>query len=293
MPEAFIDGPAHLKGVFYRPSLAQVLREEQLTETEKLLEMQMADGRPLDHSAGQFVQFSVFGYGEAPISICSSPTEGPTFHLCIRAVGTVSRAVHELSAGDWVGIRGPYGTGFPIKEMLNQDLILVAGGIGLAPMRSVINYVRDRRERFGRVIIVYGSKSPATQLFRDDLKAWADDPYLELEVIVDQADASWEGRTGVVTLPLRELSLDSPENVVAAVVGPPVMYRFVAAELLRLNVSPTDIHFSLERRFRCGIGKCGHCQLNDLYVCQNGPVFRYATLTSRSEAIEAWTPEEE
>ncbi|MGB6068265.1 MAG: FAD/NAD(P)-binding protein [Desulfomonilaceae bacterium] len=281
------------QGVFYKPKLARVARAYVMRPTEGFLEMELYDGSPLNHRPGQFVMVSVFGHGEAPISICSSPTHEGSFELCVRAVGNLSRAVDAVCAGDLIGIRGPYGRGFPVLEMKGRDVLAIAGGIGLAPLRSLITYVLDNREDYGRLIIVYGARSPSTLLFHDDLEQWSKAPGVELYVTVDQPDDTWKGRTGVLTLPLREIELNSGPGMVVAAVGPPVMYRFVAMELLKRGLSENQIYFSLERQFKCGIGKCGHCQLNDVYVCQDGPVFRYSDLLGRTEAVEAWTPEKD
>jgi sulfite reductase subunit B len=291
MPDVETSRSDLLTMVFYRPQLARILSVSKLTEAEALFDVEMEGGNPIRHGPGQFVQVSVFGHGEAPISICSSPTRAGGFELCVRAVGNVSRGMHELAAGDWVGIRGPYGHGFPVVEMKNRDLLMIAGGIGVAPLRSLVNYVRDKREEYGRLIVVYGARDPSAILFRDEVQGWLDDPEIEMYLTVDKADDTWKGRTGVITAPLREIDLDPADNIIAAVVGPPVMYRFVAMELFKKGLDSRNIFFSLERRFKCGIGKCGHCQLNDLYVCQDGPVFRYSHLLGRSEAIEVWAPE--
>jgi NAD(P)H-flavin reductase len=276
---------------FYVPKPARVVSVDR-HETHIIIELVMPRGIPLRHQPGQFVQVSVFGYGEAPISVCSSPTRDSSFQLCVRPVGNVSRAIYNLSVGDWIGIRGPYGKGyFPVNALKNRDALILAGGIGLAPLRSLIDYVRDRRREYGRLIIVYGSRTPETLLFNEDLANWSDDPEVELYVTVDEPDDSWTGRTGVITGPLKnEIDIDSP-NTVAVAIGPPVMFKFVAMELFKKGLRADQIYFSLERRFHCGIGKCGHCQLNDLYVCQNGPVFRLEQLLQRPEAVEAWAPE--
>jgi sulfhydrogenase subunit gamma (sulfur reductase) len=201
--------------------------------------------------------------------------------------------MHDLRPGDFVGVRGPYGHGFPVDEMRERDVLIIAGGIGLAPLRSLINYAADRRAQFGRMILVYGARKPDERLFVDDLAVWEAREDFETLYTVDEADEHWTGRTGVVTVPLREEVQIDPATTTSVVVGPPVMYRFVAAELLEKGMAEDDILFSLERRFKCGMGKCGHCQLNDLYVCQDGPVFRYTQLIGRSEAIEVWAPEDE
>jgi len=196
-----------------------------------------------------------------------------------------------LTAGHWVGIRGTYSRGFPVSEMKGRAVLAIAGGIGLAPLRSLIQYVLDNRQDYGRLIVVYGARDPSTLLFRDDLELWPKAQDVEIHITVDQPDNAWRGRTGAVTLPLREINVDSGSSTVVAAIGPPVMYRFVAMELFKRGFSEDQIYFSLERRFKCGIGKCGHCQLNDLYVCQDGPVFRYSDLLGRTEAVEAWAPE--
>lgn len=278
---------------FYQPEMARVIFKQRLTEMMILLRLQLESGELLDHCPGQFLQVSLPGYGEAPISFCSSPTQVESFELCVAAVGNLSEAMHDLRPGDFVGVRGPYGEGFPLESMSGRDLLCVAGGIGLAPLRSLINYVADRRSQFGRMILVYGARAPDEQLFKDDLAVWDAREDFENLYTVDEPDEDWTGRTGVVTIPLAEEVEINPGETTAAVVGPPVMYRYVAAELLEKGMVEYDILFSLERRFKCGMGKCGHCQLNDLYVCQDGPVFRYSQLIGRSEAIEVWAPEDE
>jgi sulfhydrogenase subunit gamma (sulfur reductase) len=278
---------------FYQPEMARVIAKQRLNEMMVLLRLQLDSSEPLDHDPGQFLQISLPGYGEAPISFCSSPTQTESFELCVAAVGNLSEAMHDLRPGDFVGVRGPYGHGFPVEEMRDRDVLIVAGGIGLAPLRSLIKYAADRRSHFGRLILVYGARKPDERLFIDDLAVWEAREDFETLYTVDEADPHWTGRTGVVTVPLREEVQIDPERTTAVVVGPPVMYRFVAAELLEKGMAEDDILFSLERRFKCGMGKCGHCQLNDLYVCQDGPVFRYTQLIGRSEAIEVWAPDDE
>jgi len=277
--------------ISYVPEPAVISRITDLTETEKLFLLKKVNGN-LAFSAGQFVQVSVPGYGEAPFSVCSSPLDTDSFEICVRSVGHVSDALHSLSPGDGLGIRGPYGRGFPVEKMKYNDLLVVAGGIGLAPLRSLISYACVHRKYFGRLIVVYGAKTPSSLLFREDLARWESDIGMRVYQIVDEPDNAWKGPTGVLTDPLKEIRID-PQRTVAAVVGPPVVFRFVAMELFNKNLQEDRIYFSLERRFQCGVGKCGHCQLNDMYVCQNGPVFSYAELVGRSEAAEARAPEDE
>jgi NAD(P)H-flavin reductase len=276
----------------YQPDLARIIKKMRMTESMVLLGMQHEDRQPLGHEPGQFLQISLPGYGEAPISLCSSPTQLDSFEMCVQAVGNLSVAMHDLRPGDFVGVRGPYGHGFPVADMQGHDVLLVAGGIGIAPLKSLIDYILHRRGEFERVVIIYGARTPDDLLFRDELERWQAMDNAEIYITIDSPAEGWDGLTGVVTAPLRALEIE-PANTVAAVVGPPAMYRFVAFELFEKQIPHENIFFSLERRFKCGMGKCGHCQLNDLYVCQDGPVFRYTDLVGRSEAMEVWAPEDE
>jgi len=253
----------------------------------------MADGKPLGHMPGQFVQASLFGVGEAPISLCSSPTRAPEFELCVRAAGDVTDKLHQVAPGDYLGIRGPFGKGFPLTEMQKKDILIIAGGIGIAPLRSLIQYVLDTRPTDGRLIIIYGARNPSSIIFRDELSQWQEAHGVELLTIVDHPDESWKGNVGTLLLPLRRMNLQPDNSLVVAAVGPPQMYRFVAAELLKKGLNERQIYYSLERRFECGIGKCGHCQLNDYYVCLDGPVFQYYQLLGRPESVEVWAPEKD
>ncbi|HIE39237.1 MAG TPA: oxidoreductase, partial [Anaerolineae bacterium] len=262
----------------YAPEMARVAAVRPLTELEKLFTIELPDGRSLGHAPGQFVMLSIPGVGEAPISITSSPSRSNgAFELCVRRVGDVTGALHRTQPGGWVGIRGPFGHGFPLEQMRGKDLLFAPGGLGLAPLRSLINQVLDERGAFGRVIILYGAKRPAELLFRDELEEWAARDDVEFHVTVDRGDESWEGHVGVITTLFPLIAVD-PRNTVAVTCGPPIMYRFVLMELLGKGIPETQIYLSLERRMKCGVGKCGHCQINDLYCCQDGPVFTYALI---------------
>lgn len=278
---------------FFEPKMARIVESAQLTHTERFLRLELESGEPLGHLPGQFVQVSMFGIGEAPISLCSSPTRPEYFDLCVRAAGNVTEAMQKLGPGEWLGIRGPFGDGFFLDEMQNRDVLLICGGIGIAPLRSLIQYVLDNRELYQDVIVVYGARCPPELLFQEDLAEWSRRDDVELHMTVEEPTQDWKMCTGVVTVPLADIEITPQADLTATVCGPPVMYRFVAQDLLERDVSPHDIFFSLERQFKCGIGKCGHCQLDDLYVCQDGPVFRYSELMDKSEAVEVWNPEEE
>jgi NAD(P)H-flavin reductase len=267
------------------PEMADIVKVEEMTPLEKVFTLQLPGGRPLGNRPGQFVEVSVLGVGEAPISICSSPSRSTeTFEMCVRKAGDVTAALHQLKAGDKVGIRGPFGHGFPIESFRGKDMLFAPGGLGLPPARSLINQVLDERALFGRVIILYGARTPAELLFKDELQRWAERSDVELLLTVDRGDDTWSGNVGVITTLFKFISV-YPRNTVAVTVGPPVMYRFVLMELLGKGISEGNIYLSLERRMKCGIGKCGHCQINNVYACQSGPVFSYKELKGLEEAL--------
>ena len=268
----------------YLPKWAEITRIEKLTESEKLFEMRLVSGEPLGHAPGQFVELSVMGIGEAPISVSSAPKENNGFELAIRKVGNLTTAIHNSVIGDKVGIRGPFGTHFPVEEAKGKDLLFVAGGIGLVPLRSFIHFVLDHRDEYGEVMILFGARNPSERLFLDELEQWesrADIIYLDS---VDQPGPGWKGHVGVITTLFSEIDVDSSRTY-CIVVGPPVMYRFVILEAKAKGIPDRKIFLSLERRMKCGIGKCGHCQINHLYVCQDGPVFRYTDIFDLEEAL--------
>jgi sulfite reductase subunit B len=269
----------------YVPVMARVLEVRQMTKLEKLFTVELPNGGSLGNEPGQFVEVSLFGIGEAPISVSSSPSRSNgTFELCVRNVGDVTSAMHQMEPGAMMGIRGPFGEGFPIGKMKGKDVLFAAGGLGLAPLRSLINEVLDQRSAFQRVIILYGTKHPSEILFAEELEAWAKRDDVEFHMTVDRGDETWQGHVGVITTLFPKITLN-PRNTIAATCGPPIMYRFVLMELLGKGIPETQIYLSLERRMKCGVGKCGHCQINDLYCCQDGPVFRYADIKGLEEAF--------
>ena len=269
----------------YLPMMARLLKVEQMTEMEKLFTLALPEGRSLGNEPGQFIEVSLFGIGEAPISVSSSPSRSNgTLELCVRRVGDVTDAMHRMEPGEVVGVRGPFGHGFPTAKMKGKDVLFAAGGLGLAPLRSLINEVLDQRGSFDRVIILYGTKQPSEILFKDELLEWAERDDVEFHMTVDRGDEKWRGNVGVITTLFPKVTLN-PRNTVAATCGPPIMYRFVLMELLGKGIPETQIYLSLERRMKCGVGKCGHCQINELYCCQDGPVFRYADIKGLEEAL--------
>ena len=256
----------------YAPQPARILRAKQLTDLERMIEVQLTNGRQLGHRPGQFVQVSVFGYGEAPISICSSPAKEGSFEMTVRNMGGLTSALHRAKEGDTIGIRGPFGNGFPMSCMQGMDCLMVAGGIGMAPLRSVIDTVLADREKYGQLIVLYGSRTPGDILFTDEIEAWKADKRNQILVAVDREAPGWDGHVGVVTTLFPQVKVN-PKGVAASLCGPPVMYRFVLAELHAMRVPENQIFLSLERRMKCGMGKCGHCQIDGRCVCIDGPVF--------------------
>jgi NAD(P)H-flavin reductase len=224
-------------------------------------------------AAGQFNMLYVFGVGEIPISISGDPTKPPLVHTT-RAVGTVTRALRQLKRGDMLGIRGPFGSHWPVEQAEGKDVVIVAGGIGLAPLRPAVYEVLSRREKYGRVVLLYGTRSPADILFQRELEKWRARFDMEVQVTVDRGASGWRGNVGVVTTLIAKTSFD-PLDAVAMVCGPEVMMRFTALELGRRGLTTDNIFLSLERNMKCAIGFCGHCQFGPTFVCKEGPVFNY------------------
>jgi sulfite reductase subunit B len=268
----------------YCPDIAEITAVKRFTEKEKWFEIKLPNSRSLGHQPGQFVQVSLFGAGEAPISVTSSPTKKDSFELCVREVGMLTKLLHKLEVGSTIGIRGPFGKGFDVESFKGKDILIVGGGIGIVPLRSLINYVIDNRQDYGRLIILYGAKNPNELLFPDELKQWEKSKDIEYRVTVDQGTPAWNGNTGVITTLIPGLDLDLP-NTITAVVGPPIMYKFVLMSLKTKRIPDENIYLSLERRMKCGVGKCGHSQINHSYVCQDGPVYHYPELKNLQEAI--------
>ncbi len=234
---------------------------------------------------GQFAQVSIFGIGEFPASLPPSPTEDQMF-FTVRQVGSVTEGLHKLKPGDKFGIRGPYGNGFPMENYRGKNLIFVAGGIGLIPLRSCIIYAIHYREMYGRVQIFYGSKVPKDLMYRDNLKQWEKSAGVECYLTVDRGDAQWQGNVGVVGSLFKKSGVTMPvENTVVFVCGPPIMFRFVIKDLRSMGFEDSSIVSTLERYMKCGVGKCGHCCIGLAYVCLDGPVFTFDQIQKLGEQI--------
>ena len=276
---------AMLDESIYLPIEARILDVHALTRLEKLFRIELPEGMSLQHEPGQFVGVSVLGVGEAPISISSSPSRSNgSFELCVRKAGSVTQALHGLKEGDRLGVRGPFGHGFPVHEFRGKDLLFAPGGLGLAPLRSLIQEVLDQRHLFGRIVLLYGARQPSELLFLDEIEAWKQSGDIDIHLTVDRGDEGWTGNVGVITTLFPKVQVH-PRNTIAVTVGPPVMYRFVLMELLGKGIPEGNIWLSLERRMKCGVGKCGHCQMNHVFTCQDGPAFSYAQIKPLEEAL--------
>jgi len=272
----------------YLPEKATIKKVEAFTEKEKFFTLELANGKPLGHMPGQFVQVSVLGIGEAPISISSPPSKESSFDLCVRAVGDVTNKIHTLKVGDTVHIRGPFGHGFDadiLKKMKGKHLLFIAGGLGYVPLRSLLNKVLEEKDTYKKISILYGCKTPKERMYKDELaKIGKLGGNVELLETVDHADQEWQGNQGVITTLIPKVELD-PKDTIAVIVGPPVMYKFVLISLMDREIPHDQIYMSLERRMKCGVGKCGHCQMDGIYVCQEGPVFNYADVSKKEEVL--------
>jgi len=238
------------------------------------------------YQPGQFAELSVFGVGECPIGIASSPTWEGFLEFCVRAVGTVTNAIHDLDVGDKLGVRGPLGNSWPTKEVEGKNLLFIGGGIGMPPLRSLIHYVLDNRERYGAVEIVYGARSPQDLVYKHELKQWDERQDVDLYVTVDVGDETWDGPVGFVPPFLREIN-PSPENKATFTCGPPIMIKLVVEALEEMGYADADMVTTLEMKMKCGVGKCGRCNIGDKYICRDGPVFTFEQLRRIPGALEA------
>lgn len=233
------------------------------------------DGKKaFEHIPGQCAMLSIPGVGEGMFSITSSPTNQEYMEFSIKKCGCLTSWLHQMDVGQQITIRGPYGNGFPVESAFKgQDLLFIAGGIGLAPLRSVINYVRDNRANYGKVDIVYGSRSKEDLVdYQEILDEWCNDDGIEVHLTIDNPQDNWDGHVGFVPNYVKELGFDT--NKTAIICGPPIMIKFTLAGLQELGFDKTQVYTTMELKMKCGIGKCGRCNIGAQYVCKDGPVFR-------------------
>lgn len=258
-----------------RPVACRVARTVAETHDTFTLILEPAEGSgDFSFEPGQFNMLYAFGVGEVPISMSGRPGITRQIVHTIRAVGPVTRTLQRLRRGDALGLRGPYGSAWPVVFAEGHDVLIVAGGIGLAPLRPALYHVLAHRERYGRVALLYGARSPRDILFAREVESWRGRFDVDVEVTVDRAAPGWHGQVGVVTTLVPRVHFD-PENTTAFIVGPEVMMYYTVRELERREVAPQRIYVSMERNMKCGIGLCGHCQFGPLFICKDGPVFRW------------------
>jgi NAD(P)H-flavin reductase len=273
----------HVDQVF-KAEITNVIR---LTEMEKLFQIRIMDRdqrRRFSFQPGQFVMVELPGYGEVPISISSPPSVHGQFELCIRKAGIVTGALHRARRGARVGIRGPFGTYFPMEKMKAHNILLIAGGLGLAPLRAPVFHVIENRADYEDVHILYGAKRPEQLLFDYKYDEWNRIDDINLRVIVEEADENWTGPKGMITKLLEEVKVPA-DMTYAIVCGPPVMFKFVCDRLSKMGLTMQHMFVSLERRMHCGMGKCCRCNVGSTYTCIDGPVFDYWTVLNLKEAI--------
>jgi len=271
----------------YCPNLARITEIFRETDTIKTFKFKFLD-KNLQSSffflPGQFIQVSVFGMGEIPLTLCSTPFNNDFFQISVRRIGNVTNALFNLKEGDVIGVRGPYGNGYPINQMMYKNVVMVAGGIGFPPVRSLIEYILSRRNYFGNLWLLYGARDPTDIVFRKDLLKWKKEKDFNILITVDRAPQGWKGNVGVVTTLFDKVEIPN-ENTIGIVCGPPIMMKFVTQELQKLGLRDDQIYLSMERLMQCGIGKCGHCNIGKKYVCKDGPVFSYDELKQLNEKI--------
>ncbi len=257
------------------PTMARVNRVRKETHDTFTLELHPAYGQEIHHfAAGQFNMLYVFGFGEVAISISGDPTNPKPLIHTTRAVGNVTKAMAKLKTGDMIGVRGPFGSAWPVKHAEGDDVVLVAGGIGLAPLRPVIYEILANRRKYGKLILLYGTRTPSDILYRKELESWRSRLDMEVYVTVDRSSVNWQGNVGVVTTLIPKAGFD-PQQTTAMICGPEIMMRYVALELQKRGVPMSSVFASMERNMKCGIGLCGHCQMGPTFICKDGPVYPY------------------
>ncbi len=227
-----------------------------------------------DYKPGQFGFLSAFGVGEAPFGLAGTPARGPDLEFAVARVGTVTSALHELEEGSPVGVRGPMGNCFPMEEFVGRNLVILGGGIGMAPLRPVIQHALDHRSDYGQITLLVAARTPELLVFREEYEEWKSAPDVEFHVTVDAATEGWTGPVGLIT-ELQARVNPSPENAIAITCGPPIMIKFVVQLLQKQGFTPEQIYTTLEMKMKCGLGKCGRCNIGEHYVCVDGPVFTH------------------
>jgi NAD(P)H-flavin reductase len=266
-----------------RPLLGSLVGKKHLADGIEMFQIEL-NGAPFDYQPGQFAFVSAFGVGEAPFGLASTRERTPALEFAVSRVGTVTAALHALEPGAVVGVRGPLGNAFPLEEMQGKNIVVLGGGIGGAPLRPVIHTILDDRSAYGHLSILWAARTPSLLVFTDEYDAWREAPDTELHLTVDEGDAAWKGKVGLITQLLEQVA-PSPENAVAIICGPPIMIRFVILGLQKLGFADEQMIMTLEAKMKCGIGKCGRCNMGEQFVCLDGPVFSYTQVSRFLESF--------
>lgn len=257
-----------------------------IEETPAIKTFKLKLEKNIPFRTGQFVEMTVPGIGEAPFTPSSNPKTEDAMDLTIMKAGRVTSVLHEMAAGSDIAVRGPYGAGYPLKDFEGKEILIVGGGVGLAPLRSLIFALLNERKRYKRIVVKYGSRSPKDIVYKDLIKEWSDNKDLELEVTVDAGDDTWKGNVGLITtLVKKDMGMDMA-NTAAIVCGPPIMMKFTTFKLIDMGYEPPSIYLSMEKNMSCGFGKCGHCRIGPYYACKDGPVFTYDKLSGLHDIWE-------
>jgi len=273
-----------LQSSIYIPKLTRIISITQENEVNDIKTFELAfknekDLEEFDYIPGQFAELSIFGKGECPIGIASSPTEKGSIKFTIKRMGEVTQAFHASDVGAIIGVRGPLGNGWPVEEMKGKNIVIIGGGFAFSTLRSLVTYILDEinRANYGKLMVIYGNRNSGEVLYKEDLKQWEKRDDIELVLTIDQPEEGWTKKVGFVAPVVKEVA-PSPKNAVALVCGPPIMIKTTIAVLEELEFKDDQILNSLEMRMKCGVGKCGRCNIGNKYVCIDGPVFSLAEL---------------
>jgi len=267
-----------------RPYLGKLAGIKDTAQDIRLFQVELEEGQGFDYRPGQFAFISAFGVGEAPFGLASTAERSRVLEFAVNRVGTVTDILHSLEPGTVVGVRGPLGNWFPMDQLKGKNLVVLGGGIGGAPLRPVIHTVLDHRDDYGKLSILWAARSPSLLVFSDEYEEWAAAPNTELHVTVDEGDEAWTGHVGLITQLLDQVA-PSPDDAVAIICGPPIMIKFTILALEKLRFKPDQMLMTLEAKMKCGIGKCGRCNMGEKFVCVDGPVFWYTEVSQFLESF--------
>ena len=265
----------------YIPKFARIVKVKKETSDVKTFRFKLNDGSTLTSVPGQVIMVSVFGFGEATFGIIQTERENE-YEFTVKRVGNVTQKLFRMKKGDVIGIRGPFGNGYPVRKMKGKNIVIVGGGIGIPPLKSLVLYLLERRNLYGDIEVYYGARTPEDVVYKNDLKEWKKRG-IKVEVTVDKGNEKWRGNVGVVTTLLENMKVG--KNTVACICGPPIMLKFVSMKLVENGMKEDQIYVSMERLMKCGIGLCGHCNIGKAYVCKDGPVFTLKELKKLTERV--------